>query len=195
MTQRSADLHCTAPVIADAFATLLEGRGWSVRRCSPGQVPDAECSVVVVLIRSSTGVSEVRTLATASSTPVVALTDQVEPDLCADLVAAGATGVVPWDAPSETVVAAVALAVDGIATVPAPALQWITRHGSTTVLLTDAERSWLEHLDAGLTIAKLAPVAGYSERSLYRQLAGLYQRLGVTDRSAAVKEARRRGLL
>lgn len=47
----------------------------------------------------------------------------------------------------------------------------------------------------GVTIQELAKKVGYSERALYRLLHGLYGRMRVSNRTEAILQASRWGLL
>jgi DNA-binding NarL/FixJ family response regulator len=55
--------------------------------------------------------------------------------------------------------------------------------------LEHEERRWLRQLASGMTVARLANTAGYSERAMYRLLNGVYDRLGVTNRTEALMRA------
>ncbi len=126
---------------------------------------------------------------------IVALTDNTEADLTAELVAAGATTVLNWDSAPEILTAAMELALHQMSAIATPALRLISTSGAQATGITDAERRWLEELEGGITVSKLAPLVGYSERSLYRQLNQLYHRLGASNRTEAIAEARRRELM
>lgn len=54
---------------------------------------------------------------------------------------------------------------------------------------------WLAALASGSTVARLANETGYSERVMFRRLADLYGRLGVSGRAEAIVAAERLGLL
>jgi DNA-binding NarL/FixJ family response regulator len=56
-------------------------------------------------------------------------------------------------------------------------------------VLEDAEVLWLRQLASGVTVARLAASAGYSERAMYRLLNRIYDRLGVTNRTEALLRA------
>ena len=64
-----------------------------------------------------------------------------------------------------------------------------------TPAFTDKERGWLRALAENVTVASLARASGYSQREMYRLLAELYSRLGVTTRTEALLRADRLGLL
>ncbi len=181
-------------MIATGLRQILEDGDFVVTSAVAGSHIAGQ--VVVVVVRSSQGMQEVRETRRANpDIPVVALTDYHDADLAVDIVGAGATSVIPWGCESDALVAAVRMARSGISAVETATLQWVVHNGRGGVGITDAERSWLGHLERGITVAQLAPLAGYSERSLYRQLHDLYQRLGATDRVGAIAEAKRRSLL
>lgn len=61
--------------------------------------------------------------------------------------------------------------------------------------LEDSERLMLERLASGAAIADVASGMGYSERSMYRELSKLWDKLGVSGRAAAVHKATAEGLI
>ena len=61
--------------------------------------------------------------------------------------------------------------------------------------LKSAERLMLERLVSGKAIADVASEMGYSERSMYRELARLWDKLGVSGRAAGVHKATAEGLI
>ena len=62
-------------------------------------------------------------------------------------------------------------------------------------VLDDRELGLLKRLADGAAIADLAAEIGYSERSIYRELAGLWKKLGVPGREEGVRRAASVGLL
>jgi DNA-binding CsgD family transcriptional regulator len=54
---------------------------------------------------------------------------------------------------------------------------------------------WLRLLAQGVNVQELARKVGYSERALYRLLHGLYGRMRVSNRTEAILQATRWGLL
>lgn len=181
-------------MIAAGITNVLADAGWSVRPGEAGTSDDSQ--VVVVFVRSGRGIIEIREIRRFySDGSIVAVTDNTEADLTAELVAAGATTVLNWDSSPEILKSAMELALHQISAIATPALRFIATSGAQVVGITDAERRWLEELEGGITVSKLAPIAGYSERSLYRQLNQLYHRLGASNREEAVAEARRRELM
>ena len=63
------------------------------------------------------------------------------------------------------------------------------------VALDDSERHMLTRLKAGSAIVDLAAEMGYSERSMYRALARLWDRLGVSGRKEGIHRVGEVGLL
>src|SRR5437870_1483143 len=61
--------------------------------------------------------------------------------------------------------------------------------------ITHEELRWLSILVDGGTVHDLAEKVDYSERALYRLFHALYGRLGVSNRTEAILQASRRGLL
>lgn len=185
-------LLCASPLVRDGVCRILADGGWRVVEGDGFGPYDA----VFVLVRSAGGVAEVvATRSRVADVPIVALTDDADLDLVTELLGAGATSVIPWESEPEAVLATLELARAGIAGVTTTTLTRLVEAAVTDSAISEAERLWLRHLARGITIAELAPIAGYSERSLYRQLNALYHRLGVHDRHGAIAEARRRGAL
>ena len=61
--------------------------------------------------------------------------------------------------------------------------------------LEASERLMLERLASGAAIADVAAELGYSERSMYREMSKLWDKLGVSGRAAAVRKATAEGLI
>ena len=61
--------------------------------------------------------------------------------------------------------------------------------------LETSERLMLQRLASGASIADVASEMGYSERSMYRQLSKLWDKLGVSGRAAGVHKATAEGLI
>lgn len=111
----------------------------------------------------------------------------------------GVAGAAAWDEEPDRIVAAVEAAVAGLLFVPtttaAAMASWSPDpHGEGPVLNPD-EVEWLLELARGGTVVRLAEAFGYSERAMFRKLADLYARLGVSGRAEAVVAAHRLGLL
>lgn len=61
--------------------------------------------------------------------------------------------------------------------------------------LDASERLMLERLASGVPIADVASEMGYSERSMYRELSKLWDKLGVSGRAAGLHKATAEGLI
>ena len=61
--------------------------------------------------------------------------------------------------------------------------------------LDASERLMLERLGSGVPIADVASEMGYSERSMYRELSKLWDKLGVSGRAAGLHKATAEGLI
>lgn len=79
------------------------------------------------------------------------------------------------------------LAERGHITVPCATFEEIRRREVPPLGMTRLETRWLAQLRDGATVATLARQAGYSERSMHRQLHKLYSRIGVAGRSEALR--------
>lgn len=119
-------------------------------------------------------------------------------DRHAEALRCGASGVVAWEAAPETILAVVAAALDGCVLLSLSVAQAIAVTGRPLYdpeWITPEEVEWLRLLARGITIQQVAEKAGYSERALYRVLHGLYGRMRVANRTEAILQAGRWGLL
>jgi DNA-binding NarL/FixJ family response regulator len=165
----------------------------------PGWAGTAGRRVLLWTVRSQEDWKEFRALRGLNPELVlVALLVDPMPDAYAEALRSGAVAAVAWEAPPEDIVKVLAAALAGDTLIPAgvaqalaaklPALEdpdWITHE----------ELTWLNILADGGTVHDLAGRVGYSERALYRLLHALYGRLGVSNRTEAILQASRRGLL
>ena len=129
---------------------------------------------------------------------LVALLVDATPDRHAEALRCGADGVVAWEAPPERILAVVSAALDGSTLLPVSVAQGIAvscRPAYDPEWITPEEVEWLRLLAKGMTIQQLAEKAGFSERALYRVLHGLYGRMRVSNRTEAILQAGRWGLL
>lgn len=103
-----------------------------------------------------------------------------------------------WDSPAEEIVEVALAVAGGAARLPlglAARLCPATDVHRAGPVVTAEEAEWLRRLARGATVARLADDVGYSERAMFRRLADLYVRLGVTGRAEAIISAERHGLL
>jgi DNA-binding NarL/FixJ family response regulator len=158
--------------------------------------PD-EAAVVLVPLREPADCERVEE--TAHRAQIVALLPDAGPGPYAHALRHGAVGAAAFDDDPEQIVTVVAAAVSGVVCMPvatATALAWWgpEQHGYGPVVGPD-ELEWLLELSRGGTVVKLAERYGYSERAMFRKLADLYARLGVSGRAEALVAADRFGLL
>ena len=66
---------------------------------------------------------------------------------------------------------------------------------SVPATLDQAERHLLERVASGVPVVELAAELGYSRRSMFRALARLWRKLGVSNRTEGMRRARSQGLL
>jgi two-component system nitrate/nitrite response regulator NarL len=115
-------------------------------------------------------------------------------------VGAGACGYLSKDAPADAVCDAVAVVARGGTVLPPDvqdgmAAEIRSRAGDERPLITPREQEVLELVADGCSAPEMAKRLHLSHGTVKSHLQNLYQRLGVSDRAAAVAEAMRRGLL
>ena len=129
---------------------------------------------------------------------LVALLVDPTPDAYAEALRSGAVAAVAWEAAPEDIVKVLAAALAGDTLIPAGVAQALAAKLPAVEdpdWITHEELTWLSTLADGGTVHDLAEKVGYSERALYRLLHALYGRLGVSNRTEAILQASRRGLL
>ncbi|HEY1479065.1 MAG TPA: response regulator transcription factor [Gaiellales bacterium] len=132
------------------------------------------------------------------TTRVVILSAYDDADLVWAALEAGAAGYLTKDARREEITDGVLAAARG-ETVLAPslagALAGEVRRRAGTPVLTSREREALAGLARGLSAPAIANELVLSTATVKTHLQHLYEKLGVSDRAAAVAEAMRRGLI
>ncbi|MDX6540087.1 MAG: two-component system, NarL family, nitrate/nitrite response regulator NarL, partial [Gaiellales bacterium] len=134
------------------------------------------------------------------ATRVLLLSAFADDELVYRALEAGATGYLTKDATQEEI----ARAIHGVAsghTQLAPELaaglanQIRARSHGDTPILTERERQVLELLCEGLSAPQIAARLFLGTTTVKSHLGRLYEKLGVSDRAAAVAEAMRRGIV
>ena len=115
-------------------------------------------------------------------------------------VGAGAAGYLSKDAPAEVVCDAIVTVAGGGTVLPANlqdgmAAEIRSRAAHERPLITPREHEVLKLVADGCSAPDMAKRLHLSQGTVKSHLQNLYQRLGVSDRAAAVAEAMRRGLL
>ncbi len=129
---------------------------------------------------------------------VVAVLSEPTPDAYAEALRLSAHAAVAWDDLPEYIIEVLHAAVQGKALLPLEIAHALAVRGPATYErkpVTPAEIEWLRALAGGTTIHTLAARVGYSERAFYRLLRGLYARMGASNRTEAILQANRWGLL
>jgi DNA-binding NarL/FixJ family response regulator len=198
----------TRIAICDAAASYRRGLGAALGD-EGFDVHDMDClrpntlihdlAAVLLTIRSASDWQVVRdTLKLNRDLTVIGLLVDPTPDRHAEALRCGAHAAVAWDAPPERIVAVVRAALGGMTIFDTSTAQAMAATGPPLYdpdWITAEEIEWLKLLARGATVQQLAAKVGYSERALYRLLHGLYGRMRVSNRSEAILQASRWGLL
>ena len=133
-------------------------------------------------------------------TRVVVLSAHVDGAVVVDAFADGVAGYIPKDATREEICDALRAVAAGRTLIdqrvqPAMAEELQRRRGRASVLLTVREQEILELLAEGLSAPAIAGRLVIGTTTVKTHLGNLYEKLGVSDRAAAVAEGMRRGLL
>jgi DNA-binding CsgD family transcriptional regulator len=170
-----------SPAFGEAMVELLAGSGLAAG-CSVTWDQDAVPTTVLCAADLLVGVPA----------PFLRLTVVAVDDLSAGVVrnylGRGLPSVVDRLWPLERIAHVVVEAAAGWSVVPLDLLRaGLTEERQAVDLdLSAEERSWLEAFAEGRSSGWVARQAHISERQLYRRLHNIYERLGVTNRSAAI---------
>ena len=159
-------------------------------------VPDVV--VVDIGLPDGDGLDLVRSLRAAHPTlGIVVLTMYADDDHMFAALDAGASAFVPKSDPSDRVVAAArhAVSAPGSFTASALASAMQRRLAPAAVTLTPREREVLDLLADGLTTSSIARKLFMSESTAKGHLAKLFEKLGAANRTQAVMNAVRLGLV
>lgn len=132
------------------------------------------------------------------SVVAVALLPETTPAIVRGALLAGACSVARWDASLDELLTMLEAGVGARSVLPTSVVhQLAIGNGSDghQVPLDRDQIDWLRALARGITVTELAERISYSEREAYRLLRGLYDRLGVGNRTEALVWAARRGIL
>ncbi|MGH2763632.1 MAG: response regulator transcription factor [Thermoleophilaceae bacterium] len=112
-----------------------------------------------------------------------------------EVLETGVDSAVPRDAPLDRIVEVVGAALERRTVLPTDVARTLARSGQQDDAIDGQQAEWLRALARGATVEELAESVGYSERAMYRQLRRLYERLGASNRTEALLQALRRGLI
>lgn len=194
-------------VILDSAATFRRGLASSLT--SAGFTPEEPADLcgwalgpgrraILVTVRPPSGWGPLLTLARLfGKVLVIALLMDATCDAYGEAIRIGADSAADWHAEPEFIVDVVRAAYSGNLLIPLAASRALIRDHtrSDNYSISPEEREWLELIASGMPMCQLAYKAGYSERAIYRRLASLYKRIGVTSRTEAIIFASQRGIL
>ena len=163
----------------------------------------AEPPSVVLLDLSAApqaGIGLVRELAASPDTRVVVLSGDRTPETVYEALQAGAAGYVTKDLDEAGLRHAVLAAANGELVLPRQLQQAVMEHIrrlplNATPQLTARERQILELVADGYSTPAIASRLSVSPATIKAHLASLYEKLGVSDRAAAVAQGIRRGII
>ena len=129
--------------------------------------------------------------------PVVALMDEPGPEEYLAVLRAGAATAVDRAGDVGHVIRALEAALDGATLLPRAVAAALGAAGwpREELMVCPMEIRWLRAMASGVTVGTLARQEGHSLRDFFRLLHDLYQRMGVENRSQAIAQAARWGLL
>jgi DNA-binding NarL/FixJ family response regulator len=133
-----------------------------------------------------------------SAATLIAVIENEDLALSLRALASGAVGVMAREADVDTVRDVLVAAVSGRSVLPVDVVRALAAAGDVRRpdrIPPETEISWIRQLAQGLTVARLAERAGYSERMMFRLLRELYRRWGVANRTEAIIHARDNGWL
>lgn len=129
---------------------------------------------------------------------MLALVDRPGTDDYRTVLRRGATTAADRAGDVNEVVRALEAAVAGITLLPRPVAAALAAAGGPPgemIVVNPIELRWLRAMASGVSVDSLAKKEGYSGRELFRMLHDLYGRMGAQNRSQAIAQAARWGLL
>ncbi|MET8354531.1 DNA-binding response regulator [Micromonospora sp. NPDC005206] len=190
------------PMYRQGVVAVLSAAGYQVEvPADPVNWARRSRSDLVLLTLATTGdwdlLGRLRDIAPAQQ--VIAVLTEESAGLGVRAVRAGARSVLHREVTPVALRRTVEATIDGQTVLPA-AVAVILAGGAvaaeeTRQAITAAELTWLRHLAAGMTVAELSRIAGYSERAMFRLLQGVYRQLGARSRIEAIVRAQERGWL
>jgi len=112
-----------------------------------------------------------------------------------EVLETGVDSAVARDAPLERIVDVIGAAVERRTVLPTEVARTLALGDKDNELIEGQQAEWLRALARGATVEDLAASVGYSERAMYRHLRRLYERLGARNRTEALLQALRQGLI
>lgn len=196
------------PVVRAGLRALLEGFGGITVTAEAGDgqealraLADADPAVDVVVMDlqmgpGMDGIEATRRITARNGPPVLVLTTyDTQADILAAM-AAGATGYLLKDAPSDAVRQAVQAAAAGQPVLsPTVTARLVQRVTAPATALTAREIEILQRLATGASNRQLARALFISEATVKTHLVHIYDKLGVDNRTQAIDQARRQRII
>jgi DNA-binding NarL/FixJ family response regulator len=190
------------PMYQQGVVAVLSAAGYQVDVPSdPMELAHRGWADVVLLTLATTADWDLldRLRAAAPQQRIIAVLADDSAGLGARAVRAGARSVLPRGVSAVVLRRTVEATIDGQAVLPAGVAVVLATGavagGGVDPMLTADQMSWLRHLAAGMTVAELARLVGYSERAMFRLLHSLYRQLGARNRIEAIVRAQEEGWL
>jgi DNA-binding NarL/FixJ family response regulator len=159
----------------------------------------SEISLVLVTAESSDSWSLIADLRRLESEPIIlVLLVEATLDSYVRAMTMGVSGVASRDASPELIRRVAVEALQGRCLLPREVVvSLVARLGATRSghRPLDRDVEWLRALAQGTSIMQMAVGAGYSERTMYRLLNGMYRRIGAKNRTEAILLATQSGWL
>jgi two-component system response regulator DesR len=127
--------------------------------------------------------------------PIVALLEQSTPSEWRRVLLAGASGAADQKAEPRVIAEVIALCLRGYVLVELSTLAHLMLGEGAPNPLSGHETQTLRILAQGASIEDASNQLGYSDRQLRRILKMIYSKLGTANRTAALIEAARRGII
>ncbi|MBX9399602.1 response regulator transcription factor [Streptomyces sp. TRM72054] len=190
---RGLSLSGQVEVVAEA------GDGAEALQAIRSESPDV--AVVDYRLPKLDGIAVVRAITRDGlPTRAIVLSAVTQSSVVYQAIEAGAAGYLAKDAPRAEIVSAVLKVAKGGTVIPPELAGGLVgeirmRADSEAVYLSERERQVLEAFSAGRSIPQIAAELFLAVSTVKTHTQRLYEKLGVSDRAAAVAEAMRRGLL
>ncbi|MGW4129845.1 DNA-binding response regulator [Amycolatopsis japonica] len=190
------------PMFRRGVADVLQNSGYDVE--SPVNLlawvaaGDDRAVVLLTLLRPADWTLLVTLRESRSTVTLIAVIESGDLALSVRALSLGAVGVMAREADFDTVRDVLVAATSGRSVLPVEVVRALTATGDVQRpdrIPPETEISWIRQLAQGLTVARLAEGAGYSERMMFRLLRDLYRHWGVANRTEAIIHARDNGWL
>lgn len=199
--------HGLRSILSDAFEIVAEAsEGGQAVDLAVQHRPDV--IVLDIHLPGMDGIEAARQIrgATPETTVIIISADDREEQVL-DAIAAGASAFLAKDEDIETMVSAIACAVDGQASLPPRAMRQVMTamasgataggapRASARNLLSDRQVAVLKLMAEGSRTKDIAAALCISERTVANHIASIYNKLGIDDRTQAVVYAIKNGIV